>query len=287
MAKLFNEDGLKKAIRDRSFIKNGAESCAEGGKYDFRLGKRILKASFKRPIDVDRLTEIEKVSLCVDPGEIVFVLTEETLALPIDIKAELSFKRKLSHAGILVLGGFCIDPLYQGKLLFGIYNFSSSPFPLIPEKKFIAAQFYRLSENETSKDTPAPQSVEDFPEDLIKLMDNYKPSSLGAIEKSLKELSREVEVLRDDLRSREDWFKSFQEKLDRSFELTTKNVASIERIAESLKEETQNRKETEKVFREDLRTIQKSSIKSGTAIGIITAIVVGIVIYVLTKTLPF
>jgi len=286
MAKLLSEYNIKKAVRDQTFIKNGTERCAEGSKYDFRLGKRILKASFKRPIDIDRLTELESVRLCVEPGEVIFVLTEEKLDLPIDIKAELSPKRKLSHAGVFILGGFCIDPLYKGKLLFGIYNFTSSLFPIIPEKKLIAAQFYKLSEDEISKDAPIPSPIEDFPDDLIKLMDSYKPTSLGNIEKALNDLSKEVEVLRDEIRSREDWFKSFQEKLDRSFDLITKNVNSIDRIAESLKEESENRKEVEREFRKDLKAIQKSSIKSGTAIGIITAIAVGVIIFILIKALP-
>lgn len=286
MAKLLTEDNLKKIVKDEAVIKSGSQNCVEGNKYDFRLGKRILKASFKRPIDVDGLSEIECARLCVDPGEIVFVLTEETLDLPIYIKAELSLKRKLSHSGVLILGGFCIDPRYQGKLLFGIYNFASTPFLLIPGKKLIAAQFFKLSEDEISKDAPIPQSIYDFPDELIKLMDNYKPTTLGAIEKALSDLSVEVGVLRDELHSKEDWFKTFQEKLDRSYELIAKNASSIERIAESLKEENQNRKQMEKEFRDDLKEIQKSSIKSGTIIGIVAAIAVGLIIFVLTKVIP-
>ena len=129
---------LLQAVESKTFIIDGAASCAEGIKYDFRLSAHILKASFGGPIDASKLSVAERAALAVEPGEMVFVLSEERLNLPMDMKAELSPKRKLSHAGILVLGGFCIDPGYQGPLLFGLYNFSSTRFPLLPGKKVIA-----------------------------------------------------------------------------------------------------------------------------------------------------
>lgn len=52
----------------------------------------------------------------IKPGETAFVTTEETLELPGDVFCQLSTKRKLSHEGILVLGGFYVDPNYKGKL---------------------------------------------------------------------------------------------------------------------------------------------------------------------------
>src|SRR2546429_8482274 len=131
MPRAITGEELGKAVQDRTFIKGGSLQCVEGMKYDFRLGSRVLKSSLGAPIDLKHLTETERGKIAVEPGEVVFVLTEERLELPNDMKAELSPKRKLSHEGILVLGGFSIDPRYSGKLLIGLYNFSSTPFPLI------------------------------------------------------------------------------------------------------------------------------------------------------------
>ena len=69
------------------------------------------------------MLSIPEVDRFVEPGEVVFVLTEERLDLPRNMIAVLSQKRKLFNQGIQVLGGFCIDPLYRGKLLVGLYNF--------------------------------------------------------------------------------------------------------------------------------------------------------------------
>ena len=146
--KSYTGEKLRKAVEEATFIKGGDPACAEGIKYDFRMSSRVLKWKYGRSIDINKLPEAEKAEMVIEPGEVVFVLTEETLELPIDIMAQLVPKRKLSHEGVLVLGGFCIDPLYSGKLLVGLYNFASSRFVLEPERKLIAAVFYQLEETE-------------------------------------------------------------------------------------------------------------------------------------------
>src|SRR5438105_1926894 len=101
MAELVAGTNLRQAVEQSTFIQHGDLASAEGVKYDFRLSDHVLKAKFKRPVDASKLTETEKVDLVVEPGEVVFVLTEESLNLPYNMMAQLSPKRKLSHAGIL------------------------------------------------------------------------------------------------------------------------------------------------------------------------------------------
>ena len=112
MATLITGDGLRGAVED-GFIKHGISQCVEGVKYDFRLSPQILKASFGQPVDIEKLSEMERAQAIIEPGEVGFVRTIEELDLPDNITAVLSTKRKVSHAGIIALGGFCIDSLYK------------------------------------------------------------------------------------------------------------------------------------------------------------------------------
>lgn len=141
MPRMITGRELREAVEKSTFIEGGDVKCAEGVKYDFRLSQRILKAKFGRPVSANELSPPERADLFIEPGEMVFVLSAERLKLSDTMTAELSPKRKLSHAGILAMGGFCIDPLYDGFLLIGLYNFSSTRFPLLPGKKLIAATF--------------------------------------------------------------------------------------------------------------------------------------------------
>jgi deoxycytidine triphosphate deaminase len=113
---------LRDAVERRTFIKGGDLNSVEGVKYDFRMGSRVLKATYSQPIDMEELPVVERSAMRVDPGEAVFVLTKEHLNLPGNFMAVLSPKRRLAHGGIIILGGFSVDPLYRGPLWLGLYN---------------------------------------------------------------------------------------------------------------------------------------------------------------------
>ena len=171
MPTLITGDRLREAVDRGTFIKDGDPANAEGIKYDFRMGSRILKAKYSQPIDVNDLPVIDRDAMGIDHGEAVFVLTKERLTLPKDIIALLSSKRKLSHNGIILLGSLAADPLYNGPLWIGLYNISSTPFPLMPGRKLIAALFYELSEQKIGEFTiPEAAGTGDFPDELINLI---------------------------------------------------------------------------------------------------------------------
>lgn len=271
MSKTITGAQLREAVESETFIKGGDIKCAEGVKYDFRMGSRILKATFNQPIDMSRLSEAERKNMFVEPGEIVFVLTEERLELPNNMIAHLSPKRKLSHQGIMVLGGFCVDPLYAGRLLVGLYNFSSTHFPLIPGKKLIAALFYELEESELDE-FPVPEApIEDFPDELVRLIQSYKPIQLQGLQEALDETQRQLSDLRNELTSGIEWQQRFQNSLDR-------HDQQIDKLLKGLQDEMDNRRKAEEQFRGELLVIQRQTWK----IAATLTPIVGIIAVVLT-----
>lgn len=230
---------LLAAVRDQTFIRGGEEACVEGAKYDLRMGNRLLKAG-GGPIDVTKLTETERGALFLDPGEVAFVLTEEVLDLPENMAAMLSPKRKLSHEGILVLGGFFIDPRYQGNLLIGLYNFSTTRWPLRPGKKLIAAVFYVLEEGEVYA-FPQPESISEFPDDVVRLMQSYRPIRLEGLQEVIRATQQEVVSLKNELREQDDWKKEFREGLGSLLQATKQLQAEVADLKEGLKEEAKLR----------------------------------------------
>jgi dUTPase len=205
-------------------------------KYDFRTGHRLLKAGYTTPVDTQRLTEAERSQLYLDPGEIAFVLTEEELALPENMVAMLSPKRKLSHEGILVLGGFLIDPLYAGPLIVGLYNFSTTRWPLRPDKKLIAAVFYTLAPQELGE-FPKPESFSDFPDGLVQMMQRYQPVVLEALREAIRNTQKDIADLRDEFRSQEEWKRTFRESLDAHDKQIGKMAGIVEELGKRLDQE--------------------------------------------------
>lgn len=143
MSKVITENTIKTWIREGRVMECGDIDCAEGIKYDFRLGSKFLKAYFGRVMDYeeDLRTAEDKRKAVVEPGEVVFVLSKERLNLPPNIYVQLSPKRSLSQDGIELMGGLTIDPGYEGYLVFGLRNVAGTPFNLSPGTQIVGANF--------------------------------------------------------------------------------------------------------------------------------------------------
>jgi len=230
MTKMVTGEELRKAVALNNFIKGGNPDSVEGVKYDFHLGSQILMTGGS-PINTKQLSELEKSKLQIGPGEVVFALTEEQLDLPSDMFAQLSPKRKISHAGVLTIGGFCVDPGYKGYLLLGLYNFSSTPFRLIPGKKVIAATFHRLEGSEAQLGGGGPEPLNEFPLDLVQTMEKYKPEGSNALLETIKRIENDLNSLRAEVN-----------KHDRFEEILTRHDTQIDKLLTGLTVEADSRK---------------------------------------------
>lgn len=236
MSGILSEKELKLAVENNSFIKNGDIANCEGLKYDFRVSNRVLRADFSRPLEFKTANANEQEKLVIEPGEVAFVMTEETLDLPNNIFCQLSSKRKLSHGGIIILGGFTVDPNYKGKLIFGLYNISSRKYPIIPGKKLVAGIFYQLESTEISEKPLVPEAINDFPDDLLAMIKEYKPlvdSSIAALSDNMNSMKDEIRNLKERLDEDKKWSDEFKRGL-------TENNAQIKALGEQISTLTEN-----------------------------------------------
>jgi dCTP deaminase len=254
MTSLITHEQLKNLVRDGQIVVGGDPGSVEGIKYDFRLGNRFLKASLERPVDFRELHGIDRAKAKIEPGEVVFVMSEERLNLPMDMFVVLSHKRKISHDGIAVMGGLCVDPGYDGYLLVGLHNFSSSPFPIEPGRKLIAGLFYRLAETETGTFPPPGSKITDFPEELVKLIKSYQPVNLTSIAEQMSSLRSELTLLQREISDDKKWRQDFKEDLDG--------------LLAALKEEKENRQDQYKDLETKLSGIEKDQIARNSARGV-------------------
>jgi deoxycytidine triphosphate deaminase len=246
MASLITHEHLKALVREGQVVVGGDPDAVEGIKYDFRLGNRFLKASLERPVDFRELHGVDRAKAKIEPGEVVFVMSEEKLHLPMNMFVVLSHKRKISHDGIAVMGGLCVDPGYDGYLLVGLHNFSSSPFAIEPGRKLIAGLFYRLEETESGA-FPAPGSkIADFPEDLVKLIKSYQPMNLTTIAEQMAGMRSELTVLQREISDDKKWRQDFKEDLDG--------------LLAALKDEKENRQQQYRDIETKITGIEKDQI---------------------------
>lgn len=240
MAKIITGSELKTLISEGKIIQNADLSCAEGIKYDFRLGSKLLKSYFGAPIDIEKdlPTLDDRNKAVVEPGEVVFVLSQERIALPRNIYIQLNPKRSLSQDGIELLGGLTVDPGYKGYLVFGLKNVAGKPYKLRVGTKIVGANLFKLSEGEEIEDDDIPNSIEDFPQRLQELIDKYEPVNPQNLAEELRNLQRAFEEsqgkLTDDVKYLKDQVGELTKELSKESirrEQETKGLADkIERV---------------------------------------------------------
>ena len=229
MSKVISGKRLQEAIKNNKFLTGGDTANCDGIKYDFRLDDCILKAKFGIPINYYSLpVEKQGTELVVSPGEMVFVMSKERLNLPRNIFSQLSPRRKMTEFGIITLGGLAIDPGYNGKLLFGLYNISSENFKLVPNAKLVGAVFFELEENELLPDYTPPKAIDGYSSTLIEKVAKYQPVGITTLEESIKEIERQLEAFKKGLSKNTDAI----EKLE---DITRQTSRNIERISEDIK----------------------------------------------------
>jgi deoxycytidine triphosphate deaminase len=229
------KNGEVKSLIKKGIIKNGTEKSVEGQKYDFLLGDYFLKAKFGRTVKMSELDVEQRKDAIIEPGETVFVMTEEVLDLPQDIRLRLSPKRKMGHEGIIILGGLDVDPGYSGPLFVGMYNFSSQPFILHQGKKLIAGIFEKL--DEPIEYTPASMPDDGFPEELINLIKKYQPINVQGIVESLNAMRKDLSDVQEKLNNDSKWRDDIREKINTLVDGLDKEITARKADIESVRDE--------------------------------------------------
>jgi len=281
---ILTENDLLSAVEKGTFIQGGRKESCEGIKYDFTLSNIVLTVDSKGPIDIEQ----SKENVMIKPGEIAFVMTKETLALPNDTYCQLSTKRKLSLDGIVTLGGLIIDPNYKGKLFFGLYNISSRDYLLRPGKKLIAGVFYKSD----YKSDKTPEPISDFPDELIKMVIDNKPNSISSLLTTIDRLAEELKFIKDKISNDEKWKDEFREGLTGIRQLVEETSKNLKETSENLKIETKTRADenieikTEQLkLKEAVLPLSKTEKYFEFFKGVLLTIGLGVVIYVISKVI--
>lgn len=206
MAVTLTGDKIKKLVEDGRVIENGLRDNCGAIKYDFTLSDEILKSDFSAPVKLADLSVEERRDAVIQPGEVVYVLTKERVNLPANMYMSLSANRSMSEYGVLTLGGFAVDPGYSGRLMFGLYNYSSTPFTLMPGEKLIGGVFYEFDENENInyESIEKPKSIEGFPPRLVNIISKYSPIGMSSLEESIDLIAKQMDELKEELRKNKD-----------------------------------------------------------------------------------
>lgn len=132
---------IKKVVQTGEIeISDFAEDCLNPASYDLRLGEEAYTLSAGKIISVK-----EKGFVEIQPGDFALIITHEKLRLPINFVGRFGLRSKYARMGLIMTAGPQVDPGFEGKLVFGVVNFSSQIIRLKYLEPICTLELERLS----------------------------------------------------------------------------------------------------------------------------------------------
>lgn len=92
-----------------------------------------------------RLAE-KGVQITIPPGQFALLLTEEKVTVPANAIALISMKAKFKLRGLINVSGFHVDPGFNGRLKFAVYNAGSIAIDLDPGRRLFLIWYADLDQ---------------------------------------------------------------------------------------------------------------------------------------------
>ncbi|MFA4902014.1 MAG: hypothetical protein WC600_04635 [Desulfobaccales bacterium] len=90
----------------------------QGSSIELSLGEEAFISSKK---ELTKLNEKEN-HIKISPGDFAILITEEYIKIPTDCMGFISIRYKYKLSGLINISGFHVDPGFEGRLKFSVYN---------------------------------------------------------------------------------------------------------------------------------------------------------------------
>lgn len=126
MAKSITEPGILTGdeiweMRDKLFQNKSyglRKECFRSANYDLRLGPEVFISTEEIPRKLDDVNDV----VSIKPGEFALLTTYEHIAIPKNMIAFISLRFRYAVRGLINISGFHVDPGWDGRLVFSVYN---------------------------------------------------------------------------------------------------------------------------------------------------------------------
>lgn len=122
-----NDDELKALLGSNKQVDPYVEGNITSGAYELTLGKEYYTTNSQTDV---KTSLIDGQQFTIEPGQFALLITEEYIKIPDDKLGFISIKAGVKFAGLINVSGFHVDPGFEGKLKFSVYNAGSRPVTL-------------------------------------------------------------------------------------------------------------------------------------------------------------
>src|SRR6266436_4067481 len=111
---------------------DNAEPLVEPASYDLRAGIVMWRDRDSGDLVIryfDQKADVQPV-VTLQPGQMIFVITEEELKLSSTVSGTVYSRNKLQKENVLALNAGHVDPGYEGPILIRLINLGSQPWAI-------------------------------------------------------------------------------------------------------------------------------------------------------------
>jgi dCTP deaminase len=121
------------ALRLKELITEYDESRLDRATYRLRIGPEIYVSPTGEPADPKNKPKAllaPGAPFTIPAGQFAFLLTQESITVPNDAIAFISIRASYKFRGLINVSGFHVDPGYNGRLIFAVFNAGPGPVHL-------------------------------------------------------------------------------------------------------------------------------------------------------------
>lgn len=118
----WSAETLDKRVQAENLVSPYTPSNVQSSAYELSLGPQAFITSDPTKT---RRTLVEGEQVIIPPGQFALLLTEEKIRIPSDSMGFISIKAGIKFRGLVNVSGFHVDPGFEGRLKFAVYNAGS------------------------------------------------------------------------------------------------------------------------------------------------------------------
>lgn len=188
-------DKLKKNLKDlvENAEGNADDIFVDCAAISLTVGNEVyITPSNEKDPNVKQILDEKKPQFVIPKGQFALLLTAETLYVPTNALAFISFKAKYKFKGLINVSGFHVDPGWKGQLTFSVYNAGPTDIVLERGKPFALIWYADLDSTATAENA----KKEKHP---IKRLNSDKISDMTGEVFSPFKLKQEIDDLKKEL----------------------------------------------------------------------------------------
>lgn len=180
------------ALRLPSLIKPFDSTRLDCSAYTLAMGREVYVSPSDEVEDPQSVT-IRQLGdgegFTIPPGQFGFLLTDEIVEIPNDALGFISIKAKIKWRGLINVSGFHVDPCFNGRLIFSVYNAGPVPVHLRQGQPMFLLWLVSL-DSPTKRGRHQPVQLS-FPPDLIPGISG-ELQSIAGVNKKIKDVDKDL-----------------------------------------------------------------------------------------------